>query len=93
MYIAQLERECEIVGIPENQRLRVIPFVLQGSTLYWFQSNNSRFKNYLTFKKAFTQYYQSEDISYAKVNRVRALPFDPKCHSSVEGFVIEDITK
>ena len=88
-YIAQFERECEIMGIPEHQKLRVIPFVLHGSTLYWYQSNADKFKSYQSFKEAFIRYYQSEDMSYAKLTRLRTLSFDPKYYSSVENFVIE----
>lgn len=51
------------------------------------------FRIYQSFKEAFINYYQSENISYAKLTRLRTLPFDPKNSSSVENFVAERYTQ
>lgn len=77
------------MGISEEELLIIIPFVMKGLSQHWFQSNANKFREYKDFKYYFLKLYQSQGLSYAKLSRLRSMPFDPRIHRSVESFVTE----
>lgn len=92
-FLTQLEREATLVGIPTEQMLEIIPFVLRGNSLSWFYSHSSSFQSYGEFKRQFISYYQSEDVVCSQVTRLRTSPFNPKLDKSVQYFVTDRYRK
>jgi hypothetical protein len=88
-FITQLEREAALIGMDKSQLMEVIPFVLRTSALSWYRSNGEKLSRYRQFKKKFLKYYQSENLMYSSLTRLRTLPFNPKVDRSVQDFITE----
>lgn len=85
-FLNQSEQEAEIVGVPQSELLRVVPFVLRVSALRWYTSNEGKISSYNEFRSTFVKYSQSDWIVYTKLIRLQTVHFYPKMNCSIEIF-------